>query len=274
MRPLSFLRASTLIVLFGFALQSALAQAPSPSPTASPTPPAPVRDAQAIATVQAAIAAMGGTVAVAAIQDTSVQGTIQDQGSSGSPTQSFTWMSSGGQFRTQVATATDTRIYVSGYGSPVDQEDGVNTAIPFFVAQANLPYEVPALVLLNEVNNPNYTLSYVGTTTINGNPAIHVHACDDTDYTSYLVTPQEWYFDASTGLPVRVEYLLPQNTTPQNSWSLSIDFANYTATGGILVPYQLTMNAGPVVEIATVNSVAFNSGLSASLFAAPSGGAQ
>lgn len=275
MRPLRLASASILIALLALISQSAFAQSPTAgSAPAAPAPPAIVRETQALATAQSAIAAMGGAGAVAAIQDATVQGTIQDQPADGSPAQNFIWMSSGSQFRTQITNATGTRIYVSGNGSPVDQENGVNTPVPSFVAQANLPYELPALVLLNELNNPNYTISYVSTQTINGNPAIHIHTCDDTDFTSSLVTPQEWYFDTTSGLPVRVEYKLPQNTDVQHGLPLSIDFANFKAAGGILVPYQLTMNEGPIVEIAIVNSVALNTGLSPSAFAAPSGSAQ
>jgi hypothetical protein len=275
MRPFRLAPAPILIALLTLISPSVFAQSPTPvSAPAAPAPPAVARDAQALATVQSAIAAMGGAGAVAGIQDATVQGTIQDQPNDGSPTQNFSWMSSGTQFRSQITTSSGTRIYVSGNGSPVDQENGVNTPVPSFVAQANLPYEVPALVLLNELNNPNYTISYVGTQTINGNPAIHIRTCDDTDFTSSLVTPQEWYFDATSGLPVRVEYKLPQNTDAQHPLPLSIDFGNFKTVSGIFVPYQLTMNEGPVVEIATVNSVALNSGLSSSTFAAPSGSAQ
>ena len=151
----------------------------------------------------------------------------------------------------------------------------MNTPVPYFVAQANLPYELPALVLLNELSNPNYTLSYVGTATINGNPAIHIHTCDDTDLVSYFVTPQEWYFDARSGLPVLVQYGLPKPRNMQTSWPVSTSYANYQVVNGILVPYQLTMNVGPVVEVATVSSVAFNRGLPSTQFQAPpAGGAQ
>jgi hypothetical protein len=275
MRYRSLALASILVALIALISQSVFGQSPMPvSAPAAPAPPAVARDAQALATVQSAIAAMGGAGAVAAIQDATVQGTILDQPSDGSSARSFTWMSAGSQFRTQITTGTGTRIYVSGNGSPVDQENGVSIPVPSFVAQANLPYELPALVLLNELNNPNYTISYVSTQQINGNPAIHIHTCDDTDFTSSLVTPQDWYFDTISGLPVRVEYKLPQDTDAQHPLPLSIDFANFKSASGVLVPYQLTMNEGPVVEVATVTSVALNSGLSSSTFAAPSGSAQ
>jgi len=276
MRPFRLVPASVLLALLALISPSAFGQSPTPvSAPSAPTPPAPIRDAQALAVVQSAVAAMGGTGAVAAIQDATVQGTIQDQPSDESSTQNFIWMSSGSQFRTQITAGNDTRIYVSGSGSPVEQENGVNSSVPFFVAEANLPYELPALVLLNELNNPNYTISYVGTETVNGNPAIHIHTCDDTDFTSYLITPQEWYFNPAGGLPVLVRYGLPKPRDMQSSWPMSTGYANYQAVSGVLVPYQLTMNEGPVVRVATISSVAFNSGLPATEFQAPTaGGAQ
>ena len=275
MRSLSLARASIAAIVFILVSQAAFGQ----SPTSTPSPPAIVRDAQAIATVQSAIAAMGGTAAVAAIQDATFQGTIQEQTPAPSAGQTsdsltFTWMTAGAQFREETTGATSHRIYVSNSGSPVDQRDGQNVTVPPFVAQVNLPYQLPGLVLLNELNNPNYTISFVGPTNVNGTAAIQVHTCDETDYTSHLIMPQEWYFDASTGLPIRVEYKLPKDTDVEHPWSLSIDFSNFTAAGAILVPRTLTINAGPATATATVNSVALNSGVPASAFAAPSAGAQ
>ena len=77
MRPHPLLRASFfLISTIGLMSQPALAQAQDPSPSQS-SPPSPVRDAQALATVQSAITAMGGTTAIGAIQSSVAQGGLE-----------------------------------------------------------------------------------------------------------------------------------------------------------------------------------------------------
>lgn len=273
MRPLSLVRASVLILLLGFMLQSARAQTPAPSP------PPPVQDPQAIAAIQSAIAATGGIAAISAIQSSIAQGTSVVSPDDGSGTTNFTWTHSGQDFRYENDATSGNHVFVSNSGNPCDIEAGIVVASAPYVARANLPFHIPALVLFNELNNPNYTLTYVGATTLNGTSAIHIQTADNSDSVGQLVTPQDWYFDATTSLPLSVQYRIPSPRDPQIWYPGSITFANFQTVNGVLVPFQLTIQEGPPAvpaAVATISSVTFNIAISSTQCVASSvaGGAQ
>jgi hypothetical protein len=233
-----------------------------------------VRDAQAVVVVQTALAAMGGTAIVSLVQNSVVQGTSVDLSASESGAQSFVWTYSGKEFRNENDAATGSHILVSNGGNPTDFHDGAWVSPSPVVARTNLPYHIPALVLLNELNNANYTFTFLGSTTVNGSNATHIQTCDNSDITGHFFTPQDWYFDSVTGLPLRVEYLYPISQDYRESLHGSIDFSSFNVVTGILVPFQLTINEGPFSSVASMNSVVFNSTLDPSVFAPSTGSVQ
>jgi hypothetical protein len=228
-----------------------------------------------MAVLQSAIAAMGGPSAISAIQDATVQGTLQNATGAAGQTIGFIWRTAGSEFRQEIQTnGATTRIYVSGHGSPRDLRRGTWVSLPYHESRAVLPYQLPAVVLLSELNSPNYTISYVGPVTINGNSVIQVHTCDESDFISHLVLPQEWYFDPASGLPVQVDFKIPSDTAANDPRSGSIQFSNFKIVNGIAVPFQLSLQEGSGSATAIVSSVQFNSSIPASDFDPPSGGAQ
>jgi len=231
----------------------------------------PTRDAQAVTAVQNAIAALGGTAAISQITDTTAQGTF----AAGSDTGTFTWQTSGSDFLYSTQTSTNTRILVSGHGNPADIRNGIGVPTGTHVLRSTLPYQVPGLVLLTEINNANYSLAYVGPETLNGSSVIHVQAVDNSDATGSQVTPQDWYFDAGTFLPVRVGFRVPNSGNPASYVSANTDFGSLSAVLGVLVPSSmaLTINGGDARTI-TIASIQFNTGLSPSIFDVPAGGGQ
>jgi len=263
-----FWRSLVLGSLLVFISQVGLAQSQSPSAP-------PVRDPQAISVLQSAIAAMGGTSAVAAITDTTVSGMEPDLSNPGGPPVPFTFQTSGAEFRSTTQNASGVYTALSGHGVPAQLKHGNWVPLAPYVSRAVLPFHLPALVLYGEMQNANYTLQYVGTGTVDGNPAIHIHAADTSDATGQLVTPQEWYFNPTTLLPVRVEYKLPDERNPQAYLLAWTEFSGYQTINGIAVPYQINFGAGYASStIASVTSVTFNSGLPASTFDPPAAGAQ
>jgi hypothetical protein len=273
MRPFSrrFLALQALVValLVGFVAQAGFAQ----SQTTSSLPP-PVRDAQAIVVLQAAITAMGGTSAVAAISDATVIGTEQDIPNPSGPPATFTWQSSGSEFRSLTQNSNGPYIALSGHGTPGQQKHGNWIPWPYHVARAHQPFYLPAVVLYAELQNPNYALSYIGSVTADGKSAIKIHTFDASDNIGPLVTPQDWYFDPTSFLPLRVEYLFPYQDDANHASPLSMEFANFQSVSGILVPYQLQLHLISASTTATVTSATFNTGLSSSTFDPPSGGGQ
>jgi hypothetical protein len=272
MRPLSLARASVLILLLGLTSQLVLAQAPAPSPT--PTQPPPVQDPQAIAAIQSAIAATGGITAISAIQSSIAQGTSVATPDDGSGTITFTWSLSGQDFRYENDATIGSHVFVSNSGNPCDIEGSTLVSLGPQAARANLPFHIPALALLNELSNPNYTLTYVGTATLNGTAAVHIQTADNSDSVGQLVSPQDWYFDPTTGLPLSVQYRIP-NPADSQSWFLgSMSFASFRAVNGVLVPFQLTIQEGPATPptvVVTIASVTFNTTVPSTQCVAPAG---
>jgi len=73
-----------------------------------------------------------------------------------------------------------------------------------------------------------------------------------------LFTPQDWYFDSMTGLPLRVEFQIPTSENANDSLPASMDFSNFQTVTGVLVPFQLRITEGPVILVSTVTSATFN----------------
>ena len=138
-----------------------------------------------------------------------------------------------------------------------------------YVSRAELPFHLPILVLYAEIQNPNITFQFLGTGTVEGKLAIHIHVADNSDSTGQLVTGQEWYFDPVSFLPVRVEYKWPDQGNPSDSTFGALEFSNFKALSGVNVPYQLKIQVGQLTLQATVTSVTFNSGVPASTFDPP-----
>jgi hypothetical protein len=262
----------TLVVLsYMFALTGAANSAFGQQPSSSPQP---VRDAQAIAVVQSAIAALGGAGAVAAISDARITGTEQDSSNPDATPATFTWQTAGVEFSSTVQNSNGAYTEVSGHGAPAQFKNGSWVLMNPYVSRAELPFHLPILALYAEIQNPNITFQFVGSGTVEGKPAIHVHVADNSDSMGQLVTGQEWYFDPASYLPVRVEYKWPDKRNPNDTSPGALEFSNYNAVNGVNVPYQLKIQVSQLILQATVTSAVFNSGLPASTFDPPAGSIQ
>jgi hypothetical protein len=178
----------------------------------------PVKDAGALGVLQSSIAAMGGIATVGSILDSTVVGTSQyGSGTDAPPPISFTWQTAGSEFQSTAQNPNGVYTILSGHGSPAQLKHGNWVPLAPYVARATLPFHLPALVLLSELQNINYSIQYVGQETINGKPAIHVHMADNSDSIGQAVTPQDWYFDPTTYLPIQVNFLLPDEGNFQYS---------------------------------------------------------
>ncbi len=240
--------------------------------TASASGYAPQRDSAAISTLQNAIAALGGSNAVAGIQDSILTGSITNQNGTNT---TFTWTMAGSEFRIEATTAKGgTNVFLSGHGSPAWVLNGQASALNFYMARANPPFYLPAYVLFQESNNLAYTLKYVGPVQLNGNQVIQVHISDDSDPVGTQVTPQEWYFDPVSFLPVRVQYREPTDDDPANYANAVYDMSQFVLVSGVLVPYTISYSDDTMKEVFSVGAVTFNSGVPQSVFDPPQGGGQ
>lgn len=232
--------------------------------------PAPVRDSQAIAVVQQSLATMGGAATLGQVQNSVVTGTSANQAAQQAATQSFTWTYAGNQFRLESSATSGSHVLVSSGGSPQDFHDGGWFIVSPVVTRTTLPYHIPALALFGEIQNSGYSFVFVGSTTLNGKIVIHIQTRDDSDQIGHLFTPQDWYFDPVTGLPLRVEFQMPRSQDPNDSWHASMDFSNFQNVNGVLIPFQLAVIEGPVSLVSTVTSATFNTNVTSTGFAAGS----
>jgi hypothetical protein len=252
-------------VCFGFFVSPASAQTASTAPT---------RDPQAVLAIQNSIVAMGGTSAIAAIQDSTVQGTQTYDSMPDRQPVAFTWKTSGDEYYSTAQDEYGVYSTVTGHGAPAELKNGKWSLRNSHMVSANLPFYMPILVLQAELQNPNYTFQLVGTSVVEGQQAIHVHAVDNSDSVGQLVTSQEWYFDPSSSLPVRLEYKSPSPGNPNYSVPASFEYRNFQVVNGVAVPFQLKIQDWQLHITVNVASVSFNSGLPSSTFDPPAGSIQ
>ncbi len=235
----------------------------------------PQRDPAAVIAVQQAVIALGGFAVAAQIADATVTGTIQPADGGHLKAGTFVWMDAPPEFRYEIRTVDATRVFASGHGFPANQVGARTRPLLQHMATATLPFHLPALVLARELQDARYSVLLVGSVVVNGALAVHVRISLNTDSVSAAVTPQDWYFDSSSGLPIRVEHRLPDNHHANDCAVEAEDFSNFQTVKGLQVPFHMTIYEDGVLQgAATVGSVNFNTGLSSSEFDLAVGGAQ
>jgi hypothetical protein len=244
----------------------------------SPLQPTPTtRDPAALATLTQAITAMRGQGSVAQIATLQTTGSIGPAKGSGYPGGTFSWTmeltGAGYEFRNQLTQPDGTvSLFVSGYGSPKISLNGSVAPMARHLALVAAPAHVGFLVLARALGNSSYTVAAAAPVQIGSVSAVHIHISNDADGIIQTLTSQEWYFDPTSGLPLRVEYCAPDSLNALHCFRGARDFANYQATGGFLLPLQITnsFNGNPV-SITTITSVEFNVAVTPSEFDLPLG---
>jgi hypothetical protein len=233
----------------------------------------PERDAAAITVLQNSVAAMGGVSGWGNIQDWTITGQVSTSGSNQQA--NFSWIGEGAEFRFEIDSGQNANLFLSGHGSPARISNGSVSPINYHVARANPPFYLPAVRLLQELNNQQLTIQYVGSATVHGQAAIQIHICDNSDTIGSLVTPHDWYFGASSFLPLEVQLRLPTNENAADYINGAYDFWQFQTINGLLVPSQLTLSKDNLPTKAfVVGSTTFNLGVPQSEFDPPQGGGQ
>ena len=137
------------------------------------------------------------------------------------------------------------------------------------------PSQLPVFELFRAVNNSKYQVSQGAPLQIGGVSAVHVKISDETDSVSHAVTPQDWYFDPTSGLPLRWEFRVPDtfNAMAGSVTTGAKQFSNYQAVNGVLLAMQTTyFRGGQAVSVTTINSAQLNVPIPVSEFDLPTGG--
>ncbi len=225
----------------------------------------PQRDAAALTALARAVAAMGAQATAVQLNTVQETGTINPVTApvSDLPAGTFTWTvevkNPGYEYRHQLQSGSDISIFVSGHGSPATSFNGAIKPLLGHVALGAAPVQMPILVLVTALLDPTSTIAQATATQLGGVLATHIHISNETNRVTQALTPQEWYFDPNTGLPLRVEYHVPDPLDGLNWMSGARDFANYKAVSGFLFPLQITNWVhGTPVSVTTVSSVQLN----------------
>jgi hypothetical protein len=242
---------------------------------AQTTTPA-VRDPNGLAVLQQAVNALGGTAAIGQIQDCTATGSMQASPGGGLTSGSFRWENSGREFRYENPSPSGLRIFASGHGKPALEDNGVVRAVGRQGAVGNFPPHLLPLMLLRALVNQNVSVQLLGPGVVGGRSAIRVKiALGASASRAGTSSGQQWFFDATSGLPLRVEYLLVAEGAPGVSVVAATEFGSYRAVSGIQIPFQIvTYVDGVQTSVVTLNSVVFNTGISSGDFDLSTGGAQ
>jgi len=221
------------------------------------------RDPDAIAVLNQAQAAMGATAILSQFTSAECTGSIQAVDGSTSPSGTFVWIhqfsSTSYQFRSELTSNGKTQILVSGSSSPQIYNNGVVGSLPSQVTLAMYPIHLPVVVIGVFLANQNYAISLGSSTQINGVTANHVVVSIGTDSVSQAQTPEDWYFDPTSGLPLRVEYRLADVMDATQYTTAAVDYSNFQAVSAVLVPFSTSNTQdGTVVTTTTVTSVQWN----------------
>lgn len=121
---------------------------------------------------------------------------------------------------------------------------------------------------------PNIVLSYIGQETRDGGTVQHIQSYVyqsnqglGTGPNPQQLSTMDFYLDASTLLPVAVNYYTHPDNDAGTNLSVEVDFSQYQTFSGISVPTRITrFRQGNVDVDVTVVGASFNSGLSLSDF--------
>lgn len=230
------------------------------------TPAAPVRDAQAVAVLQATVKAMGGGNVPS---DSTATGSVTETVGSESQEGSIQILTRGTGESLETMNLPDlsqTTVFwywIAGQtiGSGAQQQLSGQLAMTSQTALYPLPLLVGAL------SNPDVSLQYVGQETVNGALTNHVRIWNTYASKTYMrplaaFSTRDIWTDASTGLPARISFTQQAAAGRAFKTLVELDFSNYQQTSGFVYPYLIKklLNGTPWLTI-SIQSVAFNTGL-------------
>jgi hypothetical protein len=206
-----------------------------PVSSTSQAAPQNASDPKAQAVVQAAINAMGGATAIGSLQSWTFQAQAEGRIANGAISEGLALSSS------------------------------QNSSLPAgTTAKAPPPWAklrslfVPALasaILVKQSPDPNFTLKQAAPSYSAPNTAVVAFSVMTKAGSS--IPAQRWYFDSTTSLPNRIEFILPAAIGPFEAFAGVVTLSNYKAIGGVLYPLQIVtfLQRERAAETITLQSV-------------------
>lgn len=242
------------------------------SQTGSVDPNTPVRDPQAVAIVEQALAALGGFDVHQQFRTAVIRGTARVSDSQDVAT--FLWeddfTGNSPEFRKETHSGDSVRIFVSGHGTPTRNHDGKARQLAPQSALSAPPFYLPGVVLTRETRNQSYSVRLIQGPGDGG--LVHVRMSLELNQVTVPFGVQDWYFDPVSGLPVRVQYMLPNTEKLGGLTPATIEFSDFRSTVGITVPFQITSRAADnKVRSYTITGVQINVNIDTARFEAQGG---
>jgi len=231
------------------------------------------RDAAAVAYVQTSIAALGGDAGWQQVKDSVVQANLLPTKDSWVKPATLVWKTYGPEFRYETSRDSGTQVFVSGFGKPAVSQGDKILPLAYHVAECAPAYHLPAALLSRELADQTFSIIDAGDGTLSGEPVHTVHISSSASDLEAAATLQTWYLDQITGLPLRVEYRLPDASDMASFTDAAFDFADYRKVNDLLIPFSLTHDeSGSPLEVIAVTAADFNTGLDPSEFDLLGGG--
>jgi hypothetical protein len=237
------------------------------------------RDPQAVALAQQSLSAMGGAQALL-LQDSVATGQAQIFRQDGTSTVfTITKKSKGtAMVRTELQRSEGKQVRIVNKGTAaIQMANGSVRSLLTNNTVAERVEHIPALSLLSDWANTNMELSYVGSDSVNGQPAdvvsisyIPPGAQDPNFWRS--TTRTLFYVDQATKFVSKIQYQNAAENNTNLTEKVEIFFSKYQVVSGVAVPFQQsTYSDGSLLSTIIFTSVAFNVGLASSDFNLPGG---
>src|SRR6266403_1462703 len=228
------------------------------------------RDPQALAVLNQAVTAMGGSVP----GDSSATGTVTI--TAGSDTQAGTI-----KILTRGSSQTLEQITTSSGSAQVVYSNGFANDSNHIATKAKYSLELatssqsalfPLPLVSAVLSSSDFALQYIGQENIDGAGCHHLRTWNtyssqpDLQYLSPFSYREIW-INATTGLPSRIAYSMRAGSGAEPSIAVEVSYSNYQSAGGVLFPFQISrsLNGTPWMTI-IISSVSFNNGLTDSTF--------
>jgi len=273
---------SILRLAFIFGLVSALVYSLAIR-QAEAAPQTVARDAQALALIASSLKALTGPVSV---NDVVLQASANYVAGSDEESGTATLTGSGNQESLlQLNLSGGSRQEIrNGPAGAWSGPDSTPHSMAIHNCWTDASWFFPALTLEAVANNPQTSVSYLGTDTSKGRPLLHlqvtrVPAGQTADVATLILrlSTMDIYLDPQSFLPLVLDFNVHPDGDANTNIPLEIQFGNFQSFSGGLVPFRIQKYLqGSLLLDLVVTNVSINSGVPASLFTLPptTGGGQ
>jgi len=234
----------------------------------------PQRDAQAVALLQQSVTAFGSIQP----SDSSATGSVTITAGSLTTEGTVTILTKGvteTSIQFQIPDNPWTVVFSNGEANKVESTQ--TTVYPLELAASSQCLYFPLPYLSGILNNPDYSIQYIGQETVGSSIANHIivqntfNSAAAYQFLSSFTMADIW-LDTATALPVKIGMVHRNGGGSATRIPFSVVYSNYQTVSGVRYPFTILENVTDTPwATTTVQSVTFNSGLTDSPFSVVAG---